>query len=318
MIEILNKDDSNTHEFFYKPPVNMLTLCFTDRDLEDDYRHPYGSEDHDRSKPDSAIASTRLHSFIEIILSLILYLLICVVGFLVFDRSVAYVVVFIICLLLKLLVVLDMAVPAFSAAPAADDDDSGGLKHNCKRFAEFTSSWYMRNFVGVVMAALPVVAIYFNLSCLLVESDAWLDRFLCFCIITSLLSFANFSWLVYWLKSTVATVVGCVLLVLLNFSFCDFWDSSDSTTLSPPLNSTTLLPNTTASYTTTTVHTPISDHLFSGKNQLRLEIILDILLLLILIWFLNREFEISYRLSFHGSYLAERDTRQMQVRDIVL
>lgn len=42
------------------------------------------------------------------------------------------------------------------------------------------------------------------------------------------------------------------------------------------------------------------------------EIFLDMLLLLILVWFLNREFEISYRLSFHGNAVAARDKTRVQ------
>lgn len=42
------------------------------------------------------------------------------------------------------------------------------------------------------------------------------------------------------------------------------------------------------------------------------EIYLDIVLLLLLVWFLNREFEISYRLCFHGNAVAARDKTRVQ------
>jgi adenylate cyclase 9 len=42
------------------------------------------------------------------------------------------------------------------------------------------------------------------------------------------------------------------------------------------------------------------------------EIFLDFGLLLLLVWFLNREFEISYRLSFHGNAVAARDKSRVQ------
>lgn len=42
------------------------------------------------------------------------------------------------------------------------------------------------------------------------------------------------------------------------------------------------------------------------------EIFLDLALLLLLVWFLNREFEISYRLSFHGNAVAARDKSRVQ------
>lgn len=42
------------------------------------------------------------------------------------------------------------------------------------------------------------------------------------------------------------------------------------------------------------------------------EIFLHLALLLLLVWFLNREFEISYRLSFHGNSVAARDKSRVQ------
>ncbi|XP_036139648.1 adenylate cyclase type 9 [Monomorium pharaonis] len=42
------------------------------------------------------------------------------------------------------------------------------------------------------------------------------------------------------------------------------------------------------------------------------EIYLDMVLLLLLVWFLNREFEISYRLCFHGNAVAARDKARVQ------
>lgn len=42
------------------------------------------------------------------------------------------------------------------------------------------------------------------------------------------------------------------------------------------------------------------------------EIYLDMVLLLLLVWFLNREFEISYRLCFHGNAVAARDKTRVQ------
>jgi adenylate cyclase 9 len=55
-----------------------------------------------------------------------------------------------------------------------------------------------------------------------------------------------------------------------------------------------------------------TDHLFSGHHKLIFELILDILLLFVLIWFLNREFEISYRVSFHGDAGAAKAKQQMK------
>lgn len=54
------------------------------------------------------------------------------------------------------------------------------------------------------------------------------------------------------------------------------------------------------------VYTRYNERLYNS------EIYLDIALLLLLVWFLNREFEISYRLCFHGNAVAARDKTRVQ------
>lgn len=49
-----------------------------------------------------------------------------------------------------------------------------------------------------------------------------------------------------------------------------------------------------------------------GDVTRNLEIFFDLTLLLFLVWFINREFEISYRLSFHGNAVAARDKARVQ------
>lgn len=57
---------------------------------------------------------------------------------------------------------------------------------------------------------------------------------------------------------------------------------------------------------------PSNESTSYDHSTLNYEIYLDILLILLLVWFLNREFEISYRLSFHGNIVAARDKAKMQ------
>lgn len=60
------------------------------------------------------------------------------------------------------------------------------------------------------------------------------------------------------------------------------------------------------------VVTECSPNNLPKANFHQAEIYLDVILLLLLVWFLNREFEISYRLSFHGNAVAVRDKAKVQ------
>ena len=48
------------------------------------------------------------------------------------------------------------------------------------------------------------------------------------------------------------------------------------------------------------------------SNRLYSEVIVCIFTLILLVWLMNREFEISYRLSYHCSKLLQRDRRKIQ------
>lgn len=47
-------------------------------------------------------------------------------------------------------------------------------------------------------------------------------------------------------------------------------------------------------------------------NQLLPEAVLAFFLLLLLVWFLNREFEVSYRLHYHGNVEADKHRSKIQ------
>ena len=297
MIDHLRKDHT-VLEFFYQPPVNKFTLFFHKSKLERAYRNNYFDS------MEQGVASPRYHAVIEMVLSLMVFLFISVSSFLVFDGGQVFVVVFAVSLVLQLLVVLGVGLDLLL----------GCAKRARSQWREEPRDvpWKVYNGIGVLVGMLPVITAYANLSCGLVLEDEGQDRFLCFCIIVSLLNFCNFSMLCSMVKSIVATGVGLVLLILLNVSFCDFSSSITMTTAAAP-NTTTV----TTGVNTTVLPPPppvadISSHLFSAESPLRFEIILDVLLVLLLIWFLNREFEISYRLSFHGSAQAESDTQNVQ------
>lgn len=58
--------------------------------------------------------------------------------------------------------------------------------------------------------------------------------------------------------------------------------------------------------------THTGDDEFHFHQKIDLEIYLDLFLVLVLVWFLNREFEIFYRFAFYGSAIAEKDKIRVQ------
>ncbi|CAL1542916.1 unnamed protein product, partial [Lymnaea stagnalis] len=182
-------------------------------------------------------------------------------------------------------------------------------KSKCPCWMKLTLSWYFRNALGVLMATIPSALVYVNLSCDLITTDNWHDRFFCFGVVVALLQYCNYSMLRSFAKSIMAILIGSILIVLLFIHFCPRQFGADPT-VAYLLNGTTQSP-----FPNTTLVPPVipGDHLFSGQNIMRFEIILSILLLLFLITILNYEFENSYRLSFHASVKAQKDKENMQL-----
>ncbi|KAJ8398758.1 hypothetical protein AAFF_G00419550 [Aldrovandia affinis] len=119
--------------------------------------------------------------------------------------------------------------------------------------------------------------------------------FTCCAVIIAIIQYCNFCHLCFWMRSVLATMVGVALLVLLYNPLCssdgflDFWSNNTSDhTESPP------------------------DPVPRPQDLLGLEAILAFFLLLLLVWFLNREFEISYRLHYHGNVEADQHRIKIQ------
>lgn len=287
-IKCLHEDIKNK-ELFYRPPINQITLSFLKSDLEHEYRNRY----HEDLQSQNTISSPRYHALLETVVSLIIFSLISVYCFIIFDRNIPWILIFIFSLVIEVMAL----VHAFTDIKCHEKK-----VEDCPNCVHFLSGWYFRNLIGAVLASIPVVAVYSNMSCQLVWSSLLQDRYFCYCIVMAMLHYCNFTMLSSWMKSVLAAFAGITLLVLLGVVLCD---SPISVVLIVADNSTlTSYGNETSDILTTRI--------FSGHHKLIYELILDILLLFLLIWFLNREFEISYRVSFHGDAGAAKAKQQMK------
>ena len=147
-------------------------------------------------------------------------------------------------------------------------------------------------------------------------------------VYVGLLHFCNFSALNYFVKSIIASA--CALTVLFLYSPLTCYITATS---SFPNNCNTekIFQNLSRSGEHNATNTSVSD-LFPTSNNTNLncsnlldapyntesvsgvlfgETVLSILMLLGLVWMLNREFEKAYRVTFHCSRLSTKDRRQI-------
>lgn len=266
------QEDIKNDEYFYNPPINFCTLNFTDPETEDHFCRHY----KEAFQVTKTVASPRFQTLIEMIVSFIVYILVAVCCFMMFGLQTAWIVVFVISMVIEIVVFIQWFL-------------------RCKGLGDMMSNWWVRNLTGAILGCLPAVAVYANFSCGLITSGVGVERFYCYCLVVSLVHFCNFTMLSSWLKSFLAALTGVVLVVLLSVELCP-------ETYNMVVNNASISGNVSLS----------EQPLFGGHHRLRFEIIIDVALLLLLIWFLNRESEFSHRLSYHVDYQAARDKEQMQ------
>ncbi|XP_068448377.1 adenylate cyclase type 9 isoform X2 [Clinocottus analis] len=282
------REDSLMKDYFFKPPINKISLNFLERPLEKAYRSSYKEEVKNLVQVQT-FASSTFSSFLDVLLSCFVFLALTLACF------------------LPPLVSPDPVSPpapaALALAPLAGLLELASLVlsirmafylenvMNCTRsLLLVVSGWVPRHVIGAVLVSLPAISVLSHLtSC--VHLPLQVTMFLCCATILAIIQYCNFCQLSFWMRSVLATATGVALLLLLysplhrlNISSSGDGDSALVTPEPPPRPLDLLVP----------------------------EAFLAFFLLLLLVWFLNREFEVSYRLHYHGNVEAEKHRFKIQ------
>ncbi|XP_053220053.1 adenylate cyclase type 9 [Podarcis raffonei] len=318
------KEDSLMKDYFFKPPINRLSLNFLDQELEMNYRSSY-QEEVMRNTPVKTFASATFSSLLDVLLSTTVFLILSVTCFLKHGMAAtppppAAVVVVVIAILLEVLsLIVSIRMVFFLEDVMACT----------KRLLEGIAGWLPRHFIGAVWISLPAVAVFSHFS-LEFETNIYYTMFMCSAILITIVQYCNFCQLSSWMRSSLATLVGGVLLVLLWVPLCP--DSSvEESYIESVKNfsfSSMEIFNSTQNISSTEIsHLQLEQNYSSIRNPcyqstlkdfrrpadlIGHEVILGFFLLLLLVWFLNREFEVSYRLHYHGDVEADLHRTKIQ------
>ncbi|XP_025921064.1 adenylate cyclase type 9 isoform X4 [Apteryx rowi] len=290
------KEDSLMKDYFFKPPINKLSLNFLDQDLEMAYRTSY-QEEVIRNAPVKTFASATFSSLLDVFLSTTVFLILSITCFLKHGMvssppPPAAVVVFVIAILLEVLsLVISIRMAFFLEEVMACT----------KRLLEVISGWLPRHFFGAILVSLPALAVFSHFTSDF-ETNIHYTMFMCCAILITIVQYCNFCQLSSWMRSLLATVVGAVLLILLYVSLC------------PDSSVETFHPDLAQNFSSR--KSPCNGSVPSDTRRpadlIGQEVILVFFLLLLLVWFLNREFEVSYRLHYHGDVEADLHRTKIQ------
>ncbi|KAM3863898.1 adenylate cyclase type 9 [Diretmus argenteus] len=291
------KEDSLMKDYFYKPPINKLSHTFLEKSLESAYRTSYQEEVETQASM-KTFASQTFSSFLDMVLCCSVFLALSLACF--FRPLLAQQSLSTPALILTAVAALLEALFLLLAIRTAFYLDS---MLSCTRvLMTAISGWVPRHLMGAVLVSLPAVAVFSHVTCDMHLSIQF-TMFTCCAVIIAIIQYCNFCQLSYWMRSALATLVGMALLALLFCPPCSanslfFW-SSDQT-------------NNNNSFVNVTDSQADPDPVPHPKDLLGPEACVAFFLLLLLVWFLNREFEVSYRLHYHGNVEADQHRIKIQ------
>lgn len=290
------KEDSLMKDYFFKPPINQFSLNFLDQELERTYRTSYQQEVI-RNAPVKTFASATFSSLLDVFLSTVVFLILSITCFLKHGAATsppppAALAVFGAALLLELLsLVVSVRVVFFPESVMACT----------KHLLEWVAGWLPRHFIGAILVSLPALAVYSHITSEF-ETNIHFTVFTGSAILIAVVHYCNFCQLSSWMRSTLATIIGAVPLLLLYISLCP--------------DSSIVISHLDAVQNFSTEQSPCNSSLARDSRRpaslIGQEVILVFFLLLLLVWFLNREFEVSYRLHYHGDVEADLHRTKIQ------
>ncbi|CAK6962987.1 adenylate cyclase type 9-like [Scomber scombrus] len=285
------KEDSLMKDYFYRPPINKLSLTFLEGTLESAYRINF-QEEVENLAVMQTLASPTFSSFLDLLLCCSVFLALSLACFLrplvtQLTPSTPAIIVTAVAALLEALALLFAIRTAFYLESAL----------NCTRaLIRAISGWVPRHFIGAVLVSLPAVTVFSHVTCDMHLSIQF-TMFICCAVIIAVIQYCNSCQLSYWMRSTLATLVGLALLALLFSSPCRSGGQNNNSS-----NSSILISDSPAD----------PDQQSHLQDLLGPEVCVAFFLLLLLVWFLNREFEVSYRLHYHGNVEADQHRIKIQ------
>uniref|UniRef100_A0A146LLR0 Adenylate cyclase type 9 n=3 Tax=Lygus hesperus TaxID=30085 RepID=A0A146LLR0_LYGHE len=317
LIRCVQDNSKSERNYFVTPPLKRWSLLFKYPDMEKEYREKAHRASPRGENYSRTLATARYNTYFDITISFIVFASVSLSLFILFSLNIPWMTTFLLLLGIQLAV---LSLCLYSIA----------MPIVTKRLAPFLN-WYPWHAIGGVLVSLPVIAVLSNYEFSSMSKES---VFVYSCAIyVGLVHYCNFTQLNCWMKSSFATVGGFIYLILAtstvlakpqlwavdNATFDDsnFTNVGFSSAIQFLYDSSDFRPMSISHSQDDPLHPEfgLSD---SQVETLRrsyffiAETYLSVFLVVLMVWFLNREFEISYRLSFHGNAVAAKDKAKVE------
>ena len=264
-----------------------MTLQFLDKGMEEEYR----SFAHKPDTPGDAktLASPTFNTYFDVIVSALTFFALSVICFMLFPVGVISILVFCPGTLFNLSVML------LCILKLTFGRSGNGYRKKIAEYYEKCMEWYSWHCVGSVLLSFPLFAVLCNLNCSAISELDETFTIYGYGFWLGLVHFGNFTQLNCWMKSILATIGGVAYVIVLSGLICPCPFEGK---IRPMTDNSSAFGNEV--------------ELYESRHMLHYEIVVDVFLLLLLVWYLNREFEISFRMSFHCNVVASRGKAKVQ------
>ncbi|KAL4713529.1 hypothetical protein ACJJTC_007767 [Scirpophaga incertulas] len=304
--------------YFVQPPLNRFTLFFKSSEMESHYRdRAHRSDDTEDFPP--TLTTSRFNTALDILVSAIIFFAVTVSIFILYDEWRHSIASFI---FLTLIQVLAMSLCVYRHYLKWKTNNNPNLTDSIRRSVKVyrkLSAWFPWHLSGSLLISLPILAVIINFSCenttiVILRGD---QSFYVYLLCVSAVHFCNFTQM-NWLVKNILLTIYAVLYLFLAVLGCHDANTQVIDDITVPR---LLVPNATDSINANITNSTMewlnnvngTEYPSGVEHDLHLtELYLDVALLLMLVWFLNREFEISYRLSFYSNVVANRDKQKVQ------
>lgn len=336
LIRCLRDNAKSRHSYLVKPPISKWTLFFRSPVMEKEFRSRAHHIGINTEIP--TIATPIYNTFIDIIIGTIifftlstsLFLLAYLYDFhnnstwwiwLVFFGAFSILEIFALCVFTKRLLSYPneqeienetkskIAMSSMSSESSIDDKQHG-IEN---RLIQCISNWYRWHLVLGILMTLPIILIilqYFLQGMPSNKED--LEYRYGFLMLVCIVHFSNFTQLNCWLRNILSILAAMVFVIGITLNHLGHRLAqlpAQNQTISRGLP---LFIARDEQINSNSFDNITNDTLSPHAHGCSIEIYVDLFLVLILVWFLNREFEISYRFSFYGNAIAENDRMRVQ------
>ncbi|GAB0100897.1 adenylate cyclase type 9 [Sergentomyia squamirostris] len=313
LIRCVKENAKSQRSYLVKPPVSKITLFFKSWQMEREFRskaHRFGQEISGEGPP--TLATPRYNTYIDLLVSVFIFLTVALSLFLLVPVTMsagyqAWVALFASFSTIQFLAVFICSKQMVRLSHGMRKSDT------CfDRIFDAVSNWYPWHVCGSVLMSLPVISIFLNLTTLDIDNLMPYEFHYGLLLFICVIHYCNFTQLNCWLRNLLALVAAVTFIGITCYQWNSFVMLQGKVS---DIEWRPIIPPTVINSTAQNVYDKVVDFVHDEirfLNFYQIEIYIDLILLLFLVCFLNREYEIGYRLTFYGSAVANQDKIRVQ------